>query len=349
MHIIPTDLYIGFSTRYNSDKNLYKLGYIVEHGTTVGHIKSIASVDKWSKETSIGTVLEGIMQSNKPLNGFAVSNIVFRRSGWGDDKTIWQITDPRGFDFQISSNNMANILSTCTIINGIIQENCVIGISNKNVVLLPVNSEPYLEAIGATDIRNKPLIPMSELKKGDIVRLKRGITIIYFGCYHYIGVKNSYRSAGIVCGEKKYHFYIEYDEEKCEIKADCYTQSIHNILDGYEIIGNVDIPIKLDGYVGNNSRVLAISDKRIKISHFEILQSDSEVKETAIKENKFPYGNFFKSKNKLYQYTVYGFADVNINGVDMEMYHSYHTVFGFNEVDFVDIFIHTLCGLTIRI
>lgn len=354
--ILPVEFYIGFSIRHNTEsKEYYKLAYLVENGTSESALKAKANVDAWSKDKNIyytnpPETPEPIVSLNNPANGYSISNMVFRRSYWGDDKTIWQITDPRGFDFQISSSNMANIMQTCTVINGVIQENCVLGISNKNVVLLPINSEPYLEAIGTTDIRNKPLIKMSELKKGDVVRLKRGITVIYFGYYHYIGKRNSYSDTTIVCGEKKCHFYAEYDEETKDVKKNCYTESNQSQLDVYEIIDNVDIPIKLDGYVGNSTHVLGISDKRIKISYFEIVQAGTLVKTKALTESKIPHNQYFKSNNTVYKYDYYSrLHEIHIDGAYMNSYSIYQQQFNINEIDFIDIFVYTLCNQKLKV
>jgi hypothetical protein len=62
--------------------------------------------------------------SNELIEGFQIAKSV-RRWGWGGSGNVkWRITDPRGFDLEISSENFANVLACTTMVNGVIQGKC---------------------------------------------------------------------------------------------------------------------------------------------------------------------------------------------------------------------------------
>lgn len=82
----------------------------------------------------------------------------------------WRITDPRGFDLEISSENFASVLACTTMVNGVIQGKCVWGRLGKDNVLLPESSEPYIEASKLTAKVNANLT-VKDMTTGDIVEL----------------------------------------------------------------------------------------------------------------------------------------------------------------------------------
>lgn len=107
---------------------------------------------------------------NTPATGFEIAKSV-RRSGWnGSGNVKWRITDPRGFDLEISSENFAKVIDCCTMVNGVIQEECVWGREGKDNILLPVTSEPYQEAAKQTRRVNQK-VSLKDLQIGDWIDL----------------------------------------------------------------------------------------------------------------------------------------------------------------------------------
>lgn len=132
---------------------------------------------------------------NDPVAGFEIAKSV-RRSGWnGSGNVKWRITDPRGFDLEISSENFAKVIDCCTMINGVIQEECVWGREGKDNILLPVTSEPYQEAAKQT-IRVNQSVSLKDLQLGDWVDLvnpylepEGDAGLQYLGKYFIYGVE----------------------------------------------------------------------------------------------------------------------------------------------------------------
>ncbi|HET8688535.1 MAG TPA: hypothetical protein VFM18_18130 [Methanosarcina sp.] len=107
---------------------------------------------------------------NSPVEGFQIAKSV-RRYGWGGSGNVkWRITDPRGFDLEISSENFASVLACTTMVNGVIQGKCTWGRMGKDNILLPESSEPFLEAQKLTAKVNANL-GIKDIQTGDIVEL----------------------------------------------------------------------------------------------------------------------------------------------------------------------------------
>jgi hypothetical protein len=108
--------------------------------------------------------------NNEPQEGFQLAKSV-RRHGWsGAGNVMWRITDPRGFDLEISSENFANILNCCVLDQGQIQGKCVWGRMGAKNVLLPENSEPYQEALRHTRKVSKQ-VNLRDVRRGDIIEI----------------------------------------------------------------------------------------------------------------------------------------------------------------------------------
>lgn len=108
--------------------------------------------------------------NNDPVEGFQIAKSV-RRYGWnGGGNVKWRITDPRGFDLEISSENFASVLSCSTMVNGVIQGKCVWGRQGANNILLPESSEPYQAAAKMTTKVNSK-VSLKDVQVGDMVEI----------------------------------------------------------------------------------------------------------------------------------------------------------------------------------
>lgn len=83
-------------------------------------------------DSPIPAGLEPQIWDNDPIEGFKVMKTVSRYS---TSNKLWRILDPRGCQFEISTQSFEDIVMNGTIINGEIQGKCV-WVSNKNLVRL---------------------------------------------------------------------------------------------------------------------------------------------------------------------------------------------------------------------
>lgn len=104
---------------------------------------------------------------NVPTKGFYVGCSVSR---WSTSNKLFRVKDPRGFTVEIPTDNLATLLHHTTVVNGVVQEECVWGREGNNHILLPVNSEPYLVTLNQMDTLENKLILIKDLKAGDWVK-----------------------------------------------------------------------------------------------------------------------------------------------------------------------------------
>lgn len=167
---IPEQYYVG----YRKQEDDLPLGFATPHGTDSAAAKRMATVDSWSDNDNTRDIIDNVL-----VEGFKLGDSV-RRYGWGKGNVLWRIADPRGFELEISSPNLASILACTTIVNGAIQGRCVWGRDGAVNVLLPEESEPYREAVAMTKI-GKSNVKLSEVNNGDLVLLKDGTQALVVG------------------------------------------------------------------------------------------------------------------------------------------------------------------------
>ena len=129
--------------------------------------------------------------SNEPVEGFEIAQSI-RRYGWsGSGNVVWRITDPRGFDLEISSDNFASIISCVDMEKGRIKGKCVWGREGSKNILLPEASEPYQEALARTKKVNAR-VGLKDIQIGDTVDLLTAKAsdvdsiAVYYGKMHFL-------------------------------------------------------------------------------------------------------------------------------------------------------------------
>lgn len=168
---------------------------------------------KWNPETKKYEVIEKrtpteAIIDNSPVKGIYIGSSVSR---WSTSNKLFRVTDPRGFTLEVPTDNIATLLHLTTVINGVVQEECVWGREGNNHILLPVNSEPYLETLDKMDTLANKLIKVSELKVGDVVK--------FFECdteYTYMGKgKPTWKIKPYEYGSRQWNFNHSDSEKKC--------------------------------------------------------------------------------------------------------------------------------------
>ncbi len=196
MNIVISDkFYIGYNDR-GTKKDPCMLGFATylplddSKQQKTAYEKRKSTVDNWSS----GYWSRGVLKKNKHpaetldnvlLQGFKISREV-KRYGWGGGNVVWRIEDPRGFELEIQSGNMAQILAHTTMIKGEIQCKCIWGWTTGKVVLLPEDSEPYKNAVTNTQLKQAATISLKDVNIGDRVVLKNGQKGTYLGSLHYL-------------------------------------------------------------------------------------------------------------------------------------------------------------------
>lgn len=197
---------------------------------------------------------------NEPRIGFRITKMVSRSGSWNGGNKLVRIEDPRGFELEISVDNLVKVMSMTTFIDGVCQTECVWGRQGSNNILLPVNSDPYNEARATTDYRAKETISLRDVNFGDTVELKKtenfeGLTGEYMGAYHVYSLQSLFKSVAARGGEYDYNRKKEWTFMKSHKryvikKGDKYFGvsgcKIHKIID------KVDTPVERPDLSANN-------------------------------------------------------------------------------------------------
>lgn len=200
--VIPEKFYIGYQTRREVAT---KLGFATYYEENAACRKRQQTIDSWSSKNLGKHILD-----NTPTKGMRISKNVTHGGGWNDTTTWWRIEDPRGFELEISSGNLAKLLGHCNISEGVLSEDCVWGWDKGNgskVVLLPVNSEIYKAAQASSAVHYAKSLKLADLKLGDYVELKNETKGIFYGKVTYGHFTPKFPNFGKITLDQTYVIY----------------------------------------------------------------------------------------------------------------------------------------------
>lgn len=190
MLFIPEKLKIGFQKREDTFDG--KLSYIIYYDEK-GKLRKEKSWNDWCDSS-----ISYLEIQNKPFKHPALNKSVQRDSyHFGSGRNMLRIYDPRGFEYEITTDNLLGIMNYNDVIKNELQGEYIYAFDSGNLFLIPVNSEQYKEAIKMTEsvktkIRRKDLVP------GNTYLTRNGHRCIYIGKYN-INKK--------IDEKEKYYFY----------------------------------------------------------------------------------------------------------------------------------------------
>jgi len=242
---------------------------------------------------------------NAPQENFQFTREV-RRTYWGGGNVVWRVLDPRGFELEISSSNLAKIIDCSTISEGIIKDACVWGRMGKDNVLIPVSSEVYKNAMQKMqNIATSKTMTLKDVVPGDIIQILNDETHYeYFGSYHVmlnkdITVDNGSNRRYDVGGK----IVTRYVLRKNNTDEYVFAPSVKL----QKIITKIDTPkLKSDVAVMLNEVVRkgSINSENIIMVSAEIVKSRKlylrEVPDESLAKNNTPKGKFRYSESIFY-------------------------------------------------
>lgn len=170
---IPETLKVGFNKR--PDTYSGKLAYVT-YINKKGEIAKEASWNGWiDKNIDVETY------ENKPIEGFVLNKRAGGyKSGWNFRQTKCRVYDPRGFEVEISVENLLYILQECTSSKGKgLEGEFVYAWSGAELILLPVCSEDYKASTEFMERREN--ITLKGLKVGAAYKGSEVDYLIYIG------------------------------------------------------------------------------------------------------------------------------------------------------------------------
>lgn len=181
---------IGFQER--DDTFTGKLAYIIYYDER-GKIRKEKSWESWRDKD-----IEPQEFENNPIEGFTLNKDIKRyHGGWfSSHRTMIRVHDPRGFEFEVTTENLIGILMhTDCLRRGLIGE-FVYAWIGAELVLLPVTSEEYKNAVKYTSGLAKK-VSIKSLVPGISYKTKREGDVVYIGkmnWYEYKTQRKNYYS-----------------------------------------------------------------------------------------------------------------------------------------------------------
>lgn len=200
-----------------------KVGYQERRGTYTGRLAYVIYYDQKNtlrKETSwkgwCDPKIDANDFDNVPTEGFVLNKSVGGyKSDWNYRSAYFRVYDPRGFEFEITPENLLWILDWCTCSPGKgIEGKFVYGWAGDQLILIPCNTECYKICAEYSE-RMFAGVTKDSLEPGSIYRLKSGNDLLYIGCLKIVKqMGKSYTS--------KYMFLDKTER----YKSDCTTYDV---------------------------------------------------------------------------------------------------------------------------
>jgi hypothetical protein len=182
---IPEKHYVGMVKRPNDH---LPLGFMTPWGEDKAARQRMDTVDRWARGTE---KLEPMVIDNLPLSGFRLTKSIRTTNYGGHDH--WRVEDPRGFELEITSGNLAQLLSVGTLDRGDILDECVWARYGKDNVLLSTATAEYREAVENTRVAGVKS-SWREARLGNRVVLQNNTKGLWLGRMHH--VTHGYNTSG---------------------------------------------------------------------------------------------------------------------------------------------------------
>jgi hypothetical protein len=171
---IPKKLKVGYQNR--SDTYTGKLAYVIYYDEK-GELRKVKSWSDWCDKKCGENEYE-----NVPTSGFVLNKKVGDyKSDWNHRMAHIRVYDPRGFEFEITVENLLYILQECTSVKGKgLDGEFVYAWDKKDLVLLPVSSQEYVSCAEFTAGLSKK-VSKSDMKEGCVYITKKQEHVIYLG------------------------------------------------------------------------------------------------------------------------------------------------------------------------
>ena len=189
---IAPKIKVGFQKR--ADTFTGQLAYIIYYDNK-GKLRKEQSWQTWRDKK-----IDPQEFDNAPMDGFTLNKDVKRYSGewFSSNRTLIRVHDPRGFEFEVTTENLIGILMhTDCLRRGLIGQ-FVYAWVGPELVLLPTNSEEYQNAVKYTENLSKK-VKQKEMVPGISYKTKREGDVIFMGklnWYEYKG-KSYYNCNGL--------------------------------------------------------------------------------------------------------------------------------------------------------
>lgn len=174
---IPKNIKVGYQKR--EDTYTKKLAYVIYYDAK-NVLRKQTSWDGWRDKKIAPNDFE-----NVPTEGFVLNKRVGGySSGWNHRNTYCRVYDPRGFEFEISIENLLFILQESSSIKGKgLEGQFVYSWDGKELVLLPVDCDEYKKCTNFTKLQENK-VSTKDLIVGATYLTKKEDNLIFIGRFN---------------------------------------------------------------------------------------------------------------------------------------------------------------------
>jgi hypothetical protein len=210
---IPDDIKVGFVNR--TDTYSGKLAYVISKGRKGKKKADLKSWIGWRDDN-----IDPEKYENLPTEGFVLNKDVGgtqRSYSWNARREKVRCYDPRGFEVEISVENVLLILQECSSIKGKgLEGEFIYSWSGSQLVLLPVCSQEYKTAMGFIELGDKK-VTKKDMVEGCTYLTKEDKNVMYMGRHSWFGAIDKWSYGRDLTGQKK-HIFLRLDKDKYENK-----------------------------------------------------------------------------------------------------------------------------------
>lgn len=187
--LVPNKFYVA--RVYRSSEEILGFMVVADNEETKKFKDSKEKADRWATPNRSYTnqkAMDAIYVDNTPRSGF---RLVTNVSRYSTSNVVWRIMHPEGFEFEITSDNMCDLLETNTIIEGEFQDELFLT-SNKKLV--NEKTKLFADMIAKAEAKKEKEKNQQEVEIGDVICMKIKETysdytdreFLYCGRYHAI-------------------------------------------------------------------------------------------------------------------------------------------------------------------
>lgn len=223
---IPQKIKVGFQNRENTYTK--KLAYVIYYDHK-NKLRKEASWQGWRDKK-----IEPVDYDNEPLSGFVLNKKVGDYvSDWNHRQAYVRVYDPRGFEFEITIENLLYILENANSIKGKgLEGEFIYGWDGKELVLMPTDSPDYQEISSFNKIlHEKNYIKSKELAVGAKYKTKDNQELVYMGRFDYWGSKWNRDNRSYEYLNKGKHYYFAQETTNYRKKLDLHIVHLKSLGD----------------------------------------------------------------------------------------------------------------------
>ena len=267
---IPKKIKVGYQNR--SDTYTKSLAYVIYYDEK-NKLRKEQSWKTWRDKS-----IEPSDYENTPTEGFVLNKKVGDyTSDWNHRKAYIRVYDPRGFEFEISVENLLYILENSNSFKGKgLEGEFVYGYDKSDLILIPVSSPDYesLQELNKSRF-DKNYIKSKDLKLGATYLTRTNKELVYLGRYDF------------------------YDYEKTDYDEVCYGCVYDDPIKRYWFANKSKYGIEIDSFVSISGKLIKVIEESCAKNYSELYQQlKSNTNFSKIDPNKTEYTLFSKDQIK---------------------------------------------------